>query len=375
MDPSPDKSIFASLPYGLCIVDDQGEILNINPTLERLLGWRLLELRGQTLSRYLQQGMIDPTQALSWAVALSEALGQGQTTHLNLPTEFRTGFDDERLVSITGVVAPCQSPSAEHPKAMVIFHDSTSQKDSEGARTRFLAVLAHELGTPVTNLTAATDLLVKRVKADDEALRRLLRVICNEANRLRRLLTQFHTTLSDPTAVPQPRKRLVTLRPVLREVAQAFGVRDLGCQVVVQVPPDLPFVWSDTERIQQVLSKLVDNAIRYAPPGSYVALAAEERGDEIVVSVQDRGPGVPKEDEEMLFEPWCRGSQEEPATEHQGLGLAMAHILVQSLSGRLWHEKPLDGGASFCFSLPRAQGLPDEEEERERNHGSHHPDR
>jgi PAS domain S-box-containing protein len=361
-----DDSIFVSLPYGLCIVDHQGRIVAINPALERLLGWQLPEMQGQTLSRCLEQEMADPAQALCWTVALSEALEQGQTTLLSLPTEIRTGFDDGHLVPITGVVAPCQGSDTAHPEALIIFHDSRSQKDSEGARARFLAVLAHELGTPVANLSAAADLLARRMETDDELLRRLLRVICSEATHLRRLLAQFPTAFSVRAEAPQTRRRLVTLRPVLRQVAQAFGVRNLDCQIAVQAPPDLPFVWSDTERIQQILSKLVDNAIRYAPPGSYVVLAAERRGDEIVISVQDRGPGIPQEREEHLFEPWHRCDQETLSTEHQGLGLAMAHTLVRSLGGRLWHESPPEGGASFCFSLPHAQDLLDEEGDEER---------
>jgi PAS domain S-box-containing protein len=375
MDTSLDNSIFASLPYGLCIVDDEGKILDINPALERLLGWRLLERCGQMLSRYLEQEMADPAQALCWTVALSQALAQGQTTHLNLPAEFRTAHDDEHRVSITGVVAPCQGSRAEHPKALVILHDSTSQKDVEGSRARFLAVLAHELGMPVNTLVVAADLLRRYVEVEDSRFGRLLQIVQAEVNHLRRLLAQLPTTSFVWPPVSQPSRHLVVLQPLLRQVAQTFGMQDLGCQIVVRTPPDLPFVWSDAERIKEVLSKLVDNAVRYAPPGSQVILAAEERGHEIVVSVCDRGPGVLKEDEEAIFEPWCRGSQEQPAAEHRGLGLSMARTLVQTLDGKLWYKERPEGGACFCFSLPRAQGLPDEEGKGEGSHGSHHPDR
>jgi len=132
-------------------------------------------------------------------------------------------------------------------------------------------------------------------------------------------------------------------------------VRDLDCQIVVETPADLPFVSSDADSIQEILSKLVDNAIRHAPPGSEVILGAWGREDEVVVSVRDRGPGVLQEDEEAIFEPWCRGSREESSPHHQGLGLFLARTLVQALDGRLWYERCPEGGTCFCFSLPRAR--------------------
>jgi PAS domain S-box-containing protein len=355
MNTTPFDSIFAHFPCGLCVVDGEGKILNINSALEQLLGWRATERLGQRLAVCLEQTIPDPGQVLGWTVALNQALSLGQTTHLSLPTEFRSEGKDASPVSITGIVAPWQGSNGEDTGAVAIFHDISLQKDLYGARARLLAVLSHELGTPVANLTAAADLLAKRLEAGDKPLGRLLHVIQSEANHLRRLLAQFPLAPSARMKSPQPRKSLVTLRPILRQVAQAFGVRDLDCEIVVRVPPGLPFVWSDAEQIRQVLSKLVDNAIRYAPPGSQIDLAAEEEGEEIVVSVRDRGPGVAEGDEELIFEAWRCGSREEPDGEHQGLGLSIARRLVRSLGGKLWYESRPGGGASLCFSLPRAQ--------------------
>jgi len=358
---TPDEAVLVSLPYGLCIVDGEGKIVDLNPALEQLLGWRLADLRGQSLFCCLEHDIVDPARALGWTLALSQALDQGRITHLGLPTDFRAGSDDEHPVSVVGVVAPLQGDSAQHSKALVLFHDSTSQKNMEETQTRFLAVLAHELGTPVSNLTAAADLLAKHAQLSDPESWRLLEVIRSEAKHLQRLLTHLPTT-SPVWPQPSPvRRRLVTLPPLLRQVAQGFEVRGLNCQITVQAPRGLPFVQSDEEGIKEVLYKLLENAIRYAPPGSQVVLSAAERGDEVVVSVRDQGPGVPEEDRGVIFEPWVRGSQEEPRAEHHGLGLPMARTLVRVLGGRLWYEECLEGGACFSFGLPTAKDLPDDQ--------------
>ncbi len=228
-------------------------------------------------------------------------------------------------------------------------------------QTRFLAVLAHELGTPVSNLTAAADLLTKHAQLSDPESWRLLEVIRSEAKRLHRLLAHLPTTSPVWPQPPPVRRHLVTLPPLLRQVAQAFEVRGLNCQITVQAPRGLPFVQSDEESIKDVLCKLLENAIRYAPPGSQVVLSASEQGDEVVVSVRDQGPGIPEEDRGVVFEPWVRGSREEPRAEHHGLGLPMARTMVQALGGRLWYEECPEGGACFSFSLPTAKDLPVEQ--------------
>lgn len=363
MEATPFESIFAYLPCGLCVVDGEGKILNINPALEGLVGWHATESFGQPLAFFLEQTIVDSAQALCWTIALSQALAQAEIAHLNVPTEFQTRSEGAPSVSLTGIAAPWMGKAPGQSGALFLFFDRSSQKDLEGMRGRFLAVLAHELGTPVSHLTVAAEHLDRHLQAGEVELSRLLQVIQTETRVLRRLLAQFPTLLPAAPAIPQARRQLVPLRPCLRQVDQAFRLRDLNCEIVVRVPPDLPFAWSDAERIQQVLSKLVDNAIRYAPPASEIVLAAEERGDELVVSVQDRGPGIPAGDAEAIFEPWRRGSEEEPDQEHQGLGLAMAQALVHSLDGKVWHESPAEGGVRFCFSLPRAKGAPDQEGE------------
>jgi signal transduction histidine kinase len=320
MEPIPYDSIVRRLPYGLCIVDSKGEILSTNAALERLLGQHVAEWRGLALTLCLEQAIPDPNQALSWTAALNQALALNETTHLNVPTKFRTGSDDGSSLSATGTVIPWQN-GAECSGALVIFRDSSLERDAREAQSRFLAVLSHELGTPVANLGIAADLLANRLGTDD-GLGRLVQIVRSEANHLRRLLGQLPTTLPASIESPQPRKDVVTLRPVFRRVAETFEMRDLDCEIVVEVPRDLPFVWCDGERIKEILGKLVENAIYYVPPGGQIILAAEKRDNGVVVSVSERGPDDLPGDKECI-------------------------------------------SARFSFTLPCVQGLPDEEAQTE----------
>ena len=126
MNTSSHESILDSLPCGLCVVDGDGRILSTNPALEQLLGWHSAEWRGQPLSLYLEQTILDPAQVPRWTQALNLALALSRTTQLTLPTRFRVGPDDAAPVSITGIVTPWQEDNTAQSGALVIFHDSAA---------------------------------------------------------------------------------------------------------------------------------------------------------------------------------------------------------------------------------------------------------
>jgi signal transduction histidine kinase len=353
--------ILASLPHGLCAVDAEGKILAVNPALEGLLGGSLAAQLGRPLSRFLEERIVDPAQVLCWTVALHEALAFGRTTFLNLSADF-WGAQEGQTVSLTGVVAPWDD-GCMRQGALVVFHDSARHNTLEDVRHRFLSVVSHELGSPLTNVSAAADRLARLVGGRGAEEWKLLQIIRGETARLRRLLGQFLSPSPEHTGGLRPARTVITLRPLFHRVVHTYRVREFDHEIEVQVAPDLPFVWGDADRIQEVLSNLVDNALRYAPPGSRVLVAAEGRQDDVMVVVADQGQGVPEATIERIFEPLFRGDGERQAGGGQGLGLYVSKNLIQTLGGDLWYEHEEGGGARFCFTLPRAKGLPGEDEE------------
>jgi signal transduction histidine kinase len=353
MDAPFYQAIVASFPYGICVTDSEGAILHTNPTLERLLGWRLSEQRGQSLADCLERGITDPGQRLTWTVALSEALSHGKATNLGSVAEFIVESEDSHAVDVFGVVLPWQDGSKGRGGALLVFHDSTLQKDLKASQRKFLSVLSHELGSPLANLAAAIDLLSSRLDADDTELLRLCRIIHAEMERFGRLLGQSLSPPRGGEGASLAEESLVVLAPILSRVVDMFQIRGSGHHFVVQVPEDLPFLWSDADRIQQVLSNLLDNAVQYSPPGDQITVTAEEFPDKVLIRVSDRGSGVPPEDRDHLFEPLFRGEHKRAPAEGQGLGLSIAKSLAQQLGGDLWYDKRAEEGACFCFTLPR----------------------
>jgi len=353
MHASLSRSVLASLPSAVCVVDGEGRILDGNPTLEQCLGWSLDALRGRLLADCLGGAIADPAQALSWLVALNEALVSGHTTYLNLPSDFRTGFADRRLATLVGIAGPWRDDAGHQVGALLLLHDGALYRDMEGVRARFLAAISHELNSPVNNLVAAVEQMARHLEPDDAALGRLLGILQAELARLQRLLGSL---LSSPVAqatasVLSP--DLVALKPLIRRAASVFAVRDTGHDIVLDLPSNLPFALGDADSIQQVLGNLVDNALQSAPAGSPITLLAEARDEDVLVRVQDRGPGIVGPSADCLLLRRVDLSQATAAVAGHGIGLTIAACLLEAMGGRLWHQECPNGGC-FCFSLPRA---------------------
>jgi signal transduction histidine kinase len=361
MHASRFSSIFAALPFGLVATDSAGRIVAANPAVEELLGWRPDGWCGRSLGAGLEHVIADPARALWWTVALSQALGQGRTTYLSLPVDFNTGLDDRPCVSITGVVTPWSEDGAGRPGALAVFHDTAHYKNLAEQRDRFFSVISHELGSPVTNIAAAADLLRQQMAQAPAAQQRLIQIVQDEAARFRRMIGQFLAVSPAQAGALRPVRNPVTLRPLLQRVAQTFSLRDTEHELIVQVPAGLPFVEGDADRIQEVLCNLIDNAVRYSPPGTRIVVAAEAQADRVLISVADEGVGIPAGDESRIFEPFFRGQSEQKG-EGQGVGLYIARTLVQAMGGELWHEQQPGHGSRFCFTLLRMPGLVEEGE-------------
>jgi two-component system phosphate regulon sensor histidine kinase PhoR len=144
----------------------------------------------------------------------------------------------------------------------------------------------------------------------------------------------------------------VVLPPVerLRPQAERFVL-----QLAVDLPSDLPPVLADEERIQQVVTNLVHNAIKFTQSGGEVTISAAASGDEVVISVRDTGVGVPAHDLPRIFERFYKADHARSGG-GTGLGLAIAKHIIQGHGGRIWAESVEGQGSTFCFSLLAVEG-------------------
>ena len=221
----------------------------------------------------------------------------------------------------------------------------------ERLRRELVANVSHELKTPISALRAHLENLLDGV---EEADRATLQVMLAQSERLSRLVEQL-LDLSRLESGDIPFERsAVELGPLVNEVLSEVrvGVGD-DVRVVPEISPGLPPVWADRERLHQVVFNLLDNALRFTPPGGTVTVSVTSDRDAVQVRVADTGPGIPAEHLPHVFERFYRVDQSRSRGDGgTGIGLAIARSIVEAHRGRIWAESEVGSGSTFGFALP-----------------------
>jgi signal transduction histidine kinase len=226
----------------------------------------------------------------------------------------------------------------------------------ERMRRELVANVSHELKTPISALRAHLENLIDGVEQPNPAV---LRVMLDQAERLSRLVDQLldlsRLESGDVPLSLEPVELRTLLDGVAREVRVARP--DLDTEVRNEVPADLPPLQADRERLHQVLFNLLDNAVRFTPPGGRVTVRAIREGPLCEVEVRDTGPGIPEEHLELVFERFYRVDPSRSRGDGgTGIGLAIARSIVEAHGGRIWAERAPGGGASIRFVMPLSGG-------------------
>jgi PAS domain S-box-containing protein len=220
-------------------------------------------------------------------------------------------------------------------------------------RNDFVAGVSHELRTPLTAIASAAELLMS---SDDAipAVRDRLAIIQRNADRLRAMIEDLLLVGRLDAGVLTLEARTVRLAPIAEEIVAAFehAASERGVTIQLEVGDDLT-VWADPRRLSEILGNLVDNAVKFTAESTEVAVIAEQRGDGVVVTVHDHGPGIPESQREAVFERFVRAPEaERSATPGSGLGLAIVKGLTELHGGTVAVGASHLGGAAIAVSLP-----------------------
>ncbi len=218
-------------------------------------------------------------------------------------------------------------------------------------RRTLIGAVSHDLRTPLASMKVASTTLRDRTAAlSDQDIEELYDIIDRQTDRLTRLVTSLLDMTRLQAGVLQVKREAWPVLELVEEAVAALrGAVDAG-RVVIDVPVDLPEVHADPLLIGQVVTNLVENADRHAPPGTAITVTAREWGDQVRVSVADQGPGVPPAERDMIFDTFVRFD----SGGRSGLGLAIAKSFIQAHGERIWVEDVAEGGARFIFTLAQA---------------------
>ncbi len=220
-------------------------------------------------------------------------------------------------------------------------------------KTALLNAVSHDLRTPLASIIASAGSLRQHdVAWTDEERQEFAVAIEEEALRLNQIVGNLLDLSRLEGGSLKPEKGWYDLGALVDDVLGRLKRLTARHPIAVDVPDDLPPVFLDYVAIDQVLSNLIENAIKYTPADAEIRISARQSDSEVRVEVADRGPGVPASALPCLFEPFYRVSEQGPRPKGTGLGLAVAKGLVEAHGGRIWAENRPEGGSRFVFTLP-----------------------
>jgi signal transduction histidine kinase len=225
-------------------------------------------------------------------------------------------------------------------------------------KSDFISVVSHELRTPLTTIKAFVELLLLKPGMPGEQRTKLLATVNAEADRLGRLTTDLLDLSRIEAGVMKWRSEDLKIEDVIAgSVATLAPLLDhKGLHVTTAVEAPLPVLRGDRDRIAQVVSNIISNAVKFTPSGGAIHIAARHETvppERVVVEISDTGLGIPAQDLELIFEKFQRsGDQLTSAIDGTGLGLTIARQIVEYHGGKIWATSVRGKGSTFTFTLP-----------------------
>jgi signal transduction histidine kinase len=225
-------------------------------------------------------------------------------------------------------------------------------------KSDFISVVSHELRTPLTTIKAFVELVIMKPGMPEQRKMKLMRTINVETDRLARLITDLLDLARIEAGSMKWRIEEVSIEDIVRNVIASMELffENKGLQVTTNFGSPLPVISADRDRLIQLVTNLLFNAVKFTPAGGAIHIAVRRESaplPQIVVEVSDTGMGIPAGDLELIFEKFQRSGDDLIDTiEGTGLGLAIARQIVEYHGGRIWAASTIGKGSVFTFTLP-----------------------
>ena len=341
-------AMLTSMVEGVMVLDCRGRVLQVNPALERMFDVTRIEARGHPCSDVFRHPQLDTLVS----TVLTKRISEEDEILLH---------PNGRCLHIEASVTACDREN--EACAVLVFHDVTDLRRLENIRKDFVANVSHELRTPLTSIKGYIEALLDGAKDDPEISTKFLDIILKQSDRLNLILEDLlQLSKIESGQVLFKREPLHIRRVIERTLAMIKPLADKkGHRFVSFVEDDLPTVLGDEERLTQVMSNLLDNAVKYTPEKGTITVAVHPVSDNaeqpalvtaVELSVTDTGIGIPELDRPRVFERFYRvdkaRSRELGGT---GLGLAIVRHIVEGQGGRVWVEANTPTGSRFVVRI------------------------
>lgn len=332
---------------GLLILEPDHTIERCNRAFERFYGRPRQEIIGKKHHEIIVWAREPNGRTLEEA----EAGGWPLTPHAHLYVEGDLQRPDPPPLPVGITYAPLLYDGRLR-NIIVSVRDITHFRQAEELKSTFISIISHELRTPVALIKGyASTLRREDMSLDPVLVQESLTIIEEEADRLSRMIDDLLDASRLQAGGLQLQRSEVSLPLLAERLAERFRTQTTKHTLIVDFPSHFPILLLDEGRMDQVLSNLISNAIKYAPSGE-IRIQGQVRPEQVIVCVSDQGPGIDPRDLPHIFDRFYRSETAIRKTKGAGLGLYLARAIIEAHGGRIWADSSPQGGARICFSLP-----------------------
>ncbi|MGW6908112.1 ATP-binding protein [Streptomyces sp. NPDC054940] len=338
------------LPDGLVVADEHGHVICFNAAAERITAVRADDALGQRLEKALP---LEDLEGRRWW-QLTDPYGGLAIRRRQPERNLLLPGGREVLVSVRYVRA---EPTGPVRRVVVSLRDTEARRRTERSHAELIATVAHELRSPLTSVKGFTaTLLAKWERFTDDQKRLMLETVDADADRVTRLIAELLDISRIDSGRLEVRRQPVDIGAAVGRHIQAYvAAGQTADRFLLRVEQPLPDLWADPDKIDQVLSNLIENAVRHGDGTVTIdvtATTSPREGEDVgtSVTVSDEGPGIPEESMNRVFTRFWRGSKRGGT----GLGLYIVKGIVEAHGGAIEVGRAPGGGAQFRFTLPVA---------------------
>jgi PAS domain S-box-containing protein len=335
---------------GILILSHSHMITRCNPAFARMLEKPVNEITGKTheevidLSCHEDMLTLEQAEAGGWPLTPNATLYVEGDLHRSSGVPLPVGITYAPLISEEGSLL----------NIIATVRDITRFREAEEVKSTFISVISHELKTPVALIKGYVGTLRREdANWDREIVKDSLAVIEEEADRLTGLIENLLDASRLQSGGLSINPADIDIVVIADRIAKRFQTQSDQHKIIVDFPDNFPIINGDETRLEQVLSNLVSNAIKYSHDGGEIRIHAQVRPTHVIICVSDQGPGVAPDDIPHIFDRFYRSSLAKRTTKGAGLGLYLARAVIEAHGGRIWVDPQPGTGARICFSIPR----------------------
>jgi PAS domain S-box-containing protein len=343
------EHVIESAYAGIIMVHNSGRVMQVNQSARTMLG---IDEEEKLAGDYRDVIKSEAVQSV-----LTRTLDEGSEIQeeVSLPDPSSDEEDAERIFQVQSAIVRGEDQS--NIGVVAIFNDITEIRSIERMKTAFVSTVSHELRTPLTSIKGFISTLLQDIDGfyDKDTVHEFYTIIDQECDRLTRLISDLlNVSRIEAGRALDLNPVEVNLTDIVDKVVSAQKSYTNKHEFAVEMDPEIPSIVADTDKIDQILTNLTNNAVKYSPNGGTITVTGKMLDGMVRMAVIDQGMGIPKEHLPKVFDRFHRvDNRDTRKVGGTGIGLYLVKHLVEAHGGKIWVESEVGKGSSFIFELPK----------------------